>query len=171
MATITAVPSFASRRGNRMFVPRSAPLPPNCIKCGAPANTPWRKKFYWHHPALYLMILFPGLLIYAVVALIVRKQMELNVPLCETHHADRKRYMLLGSLMLIGFLPAGLLLGIVFSEALGWVTGSVMCVIGLIFFVMTGLGFAPTRIGEHGAVFKGAGLAFLNLLPEDHTNA
>ena len=166
MASIGLAPVIARKRGKQVVVPRSASLPASCIKCGTPAQIPWRKKFYWHSPWLYIMILFPGLLIYLIVALIVRKQMELNLPLCDTHHADRKRYRLLGALMLIGFLPVGLLLGYNFSTALGWITGSGMFIGGIVFWHLSQLGLAPIKIDETEGIFRGAGEAFLNLLPE-----
>lgn len=166
MASSALAPAFATRRGKEMVVPRSASLPANCLKCGNPASVPWRKKFYWHSPWLYIMILFPGILIYAIVALFVRKQMELNLPLCEVHHADRKRYRLIGWLMLIGFLPFGLLLGFYVSEALGWATGVGMFLAGLVFLIVSNLGIAPTKIDDSGGVFRGASPAFLKFLPE-----
>jgi hypothetical protein len=46
------------------------------------------KTFRWHHPALYLVIL-AGVLIYAIVALIVRKSIKVSVPLC-AQHAKRR---------------------------------------------------------------------------------
>ena len=136
-----------------------------CVKCGEPATTPWRKKFYWHTPALALLILL-NVLIYAIVAVIVRKQMELNVPLCETHHANRKRYKLIGTLMLVLCVPAGLALGTYVSEAMGWITGSLMFLVSIVFFVMSGLGFGPKKIDEAGGIFRGACAKFLDQLPE-----
>jgi hypothetical protein len=166
MASFALAPTVATRRGKELLVPRSASLPPVCMKCGTPANTPWRRKFYWHSPWLYIMILFPGLLIYVIVALIVRKQMELNLPICETHHADRKRYKLLGAIMLIGFIPVSVILGIYGSEALGWITCLVMFVAGIVFYQMSMLGLHATKIDDLGGSFRGACDTFLNQLPE-----
>jgi hypothetical protein len=166
MASTTLAPAFATRRGKDLIVPRSASLPANCLKCGNPASIPWRKKFYWHPQWLYLMILFPGIIIYAIVALIIRKQMELNLPLCDRHHADRKRYRRLGWLMLAGFLPLGLILGAYISEPLGWVTGVGMFLASMVFLVLSNLRIAPTKIDDAGGVFRGACDTFLNALPE-----
>ncbi len=165
MAYAGAVPALPTRRGKDLNVPRSASLPANCLKCGAPATVPWRRKFYWHAPWLYVLILFPGLLIYAIVALIVRKQMELNLPLCDSHHADRKRYKTMALVMILGCIPAGILLGYA-SEALGWVTGSAMFVAAIVFYALCGLGMRATKIDDNGGTFRGAGPAFLDLLPE-----
>src|SRR5690242_18011661 len=109
MATVAVSSVVATRRGKELLVPRSAALPACCIKCGQPAEKPWRKKFYWHTPWLALLVLL-NLLIYIIVAVIVRKNMELNVPLCDRHHADRKRYNLLSILMIVGFIPVGAIL-------------------------------------------------------------
>jgi FtsH-binding integral membrane protein len=158
-------PVLASRRAKDLFVPRSASLPPRCVKCGAAAATPWRKKFYWHNQALFLLVLL-NVIIYVIVAMIVRKQMELNVPLCDEHHANRKRYKLIATLMLILCIPVGVVLGMYLSEAMGWITGSLMFVVSIVFYAMTGLGFAPKKIDEAGGVFRGACAAFLDQLPE-----
>lgn len=154
----------ASRRGKDLLVPRGSSLPPTCIKCSAAATTPWRKKFYWHPPWVFILVLL-NLLIYAVVAIIIRKKMELNVPLCDRHHADRKRNRLLGILMIAGCVPAGLLFGVYGSGALGWVTGLAMFVASVVFFVLASMGFRPTRIDDAGGVFRGACEDFLSLLP------
>ncbi len=83
-----------ARDGQRLIIAaampgQTIPLPPPCVKCGAPANgKPVDKNFSWHHPALYLLIL-AGVLVYAIVAVIVRKSVRLRVPLC-AQHAQRR---------------------------------------------------------------------------------
>lgn len=158
-------PALATRRGKDLHVPRAASLPASCVKCGATATTPWRKKFYWHHPALLFLVLL-NLLIYAIVAVIVRKNMELNVPLCESHHADRRRYKLIALLMLILCVPIGVVLGAYVSEVMGWVTGVLMFLASIVFYAMAGLGFSPKKIDDAGGIFRGACPAFLDKLPE-----
>lgn len=150
-----------------MVVPRGAALPPNCVKCGRDAAVPWQKKFYWHEPWLYILILFPGLLIYAIVALFIRKKMELNVPLCDAHHSDRKRYNLLGAVMLIGFIPVAIMLATVLKMDAGiaWLVGLGMFIAGVVFFSKATF-LKPTKIDEQGGTFQGADEAFLKLLPE-----
>ncbi len=151
-----------------MVVPRGAALPANCVKCGAPAQRPWRKKFYWHHPAIYFIVLF-NLLIYVIVALIVRKSMELNVPLCETHHGDRKRYNILAAILLLGFIPAGFGVGQFVSngEGIGFLIGAIMFIAGLVFWVLASGYIRPTKIDETHGVFASVGEPFLQLLPPE----
>jgi hypothetical protein len=166
MASPTSALIAASRKGKSLYVPRSASLPPFCLKCGEPATKPWRKKFFWHPPAYFLLILFPGIVIYAIVAMLVRKQMELNLPICDLHLEDRKRYKLLALLFFIAFVPVGLLLGNYFSEALGWVTGAAMMIASFAFYIQSQLGIASKKIDAEGGIFRGACLQFLDRLPE-----
>src|SRR5438105_154087 len=86
-----AGPQAAWREGVTLIVTTQASLPPRCVKCNADVvdGWRWRKSLYWHHPALALMIIFPGLLIYAIVALIVRKKAVVEASLCPVHRANR----------------------------------------------------------------------------------
>src|SRR5258708_33936931 len=98
MASYASAPSapVACCDGDKMIVPQGALLPTNiCIKCGAPANgKPLKKNYYWHSQWIYILILSP--LIYIIVAMIVRKQQLLYLPLCDEHRARRKRIILIG---------------------------------------------------------------------------
>ena len=170
MTSPVSVQLSASRRNDKLFVPRGASLPPRCIKCGVTATRAWRRKFSWHHPAVYLVLIFAflGVIIYAIVAALVRKQIELNVPLCDVHDSDRKRYKALAVVMLLGFVPAGAMMGLA-SERFGWVTGVAMLVVGLVFALKMSLGFIPAKIDEFGGLFKGAGSEFLQFVPQDQS--
>jgi len=77
-------------RENRQFVlAKDTELPDRCVKCNQPANG-WRLKrtLYYHHPAFYLLIII-NLLIYAVVAICVRKRATIHVGLCPRHRSAR----------------------------------------------------------------------------------
>ena len=158
----------ACRRGKHMVVPRGAALPANCVKCGATAKRPWRKKFYWHPPAYYLIVLI-NLLIYAVVAIIVRKSIELNIPLCEAHHGDRKRYNILAAILLLGTIPAGLAVGNLSSldPGIGWLVAVIMFIAGLVFWSIANGYVRPSKIDETHGEFVGVGEPFLQLLPPE----
>jgi hypothetical protein len=161
-------PAVAQRDGKKLYLPRFTTLPPNCVKCGQPAQKPFRKKFFWHTPWLYLMVIFPGLLIYAIVALIVRKNIELDVPVCDFHHAERKRNKLIGSLLLLGAIPIGVVMNMVFNIDAGfaWLVGVVSFFAGAIFFSMSNSVMAPKLIDETHAEFGGVSPEFLKLLPD-----
>lgn len=81
------------RSGNLLVVPDGMDLSGRCFKCGEPSVKTYRRKLYWHHPALYVLAIF-ALIIYAIVALIVRKSCTLKVGLCAKH--KRQRNILFG---------------------------------------------------------------------------
>ncbi len=161
-------PAVAQRDGKKLYLPRFTSLPPNCVKCGQPAQKPFRKKFYWHTPWLFLMILFPGLLIYAIVALIVRKNIELDVPVCDFHHGERKRNKMIGTLLLLGAVPIGMVMSMVFNidGAIATLVGVVSFFAGAIFFSVANAVMSPKLIDETHAEFGGVSPEFLKLLPE-----
>ena len=66
------------REGNCLVVARGAAFPRRCVKCNEPSEEPHKlRKVYWHHPAVYLLLLGYAIL-YIIVALIVRRTMEVN---------------------------------------------------------------------------------------------
>ena len=105
------------RDGDTLVMLKTARLPDRCIKCGLPTNgSHLKKKLAWHHPALVLLVL-AGVLIYLIVALIVRKTAVVEISLCEDH-IRKHRIAVIGTWLTF-------LLGIVFmvlaisAESLG----------------------------------------------------
>lgn len=169
MSAIASAPgAVAQRYGKKLYLPRFASLPPNCVKCGQAAKKPYRKKFYWHAPWLYILIVFPGLLIYAIVALIVRKSIELDVPLCDYHHGSIRQKRLIGAILLLGCIPGGMVMNMAlgFSEGTAWLAGVVAFIAGLVFFSVAGSVMAPKKIDDAHAEFGGVAAEFLQFLPE-----
>lgn len=84
------------RRGSILAFHKSATLPDRCIRCNDPAHgIRVNKTLSWHHPALYLLI-FAGLLIYAIVAMVVRKSARVSVGFCTLHKQERTRMLAAG---------------------------------------------------------------------------
>jgi hypothetical protein len=170
------VPSFApqsiTRQGSRLIIPapargQAAMLPPLCVKCGAPANgKPVMKTFYWHHPALYLIIL-AGVLIYVIVAMIVRKSMKVSVPVC-AHHAQRRStaVMLAWVLPLIGLVDVFVLPSFNVDGGLVALITMVLIFTGIIIWAVVGLPIRPKRIDQYSGEFSGFCEAFLQQFPE-----
>lgn len=71
-------------------------LPASCIRCGQPAQSRIKAKLYWHSPWAYLTILV-NIIVYAIVAMIVRKNITVEVPLCEVHRKQRTRFQWLAA--------------------------------------------------------------------------
>jgi hypothetical protein len=73
MDTPPRLPSPIRVSGSSVIVPKTFEFPQVCLFTGATENlVKVRKQLAWHHPAVFLAIL-PGLLIYVILALILRK--------------------------------------------------------------------------------------------------
>jgi hypothetical protein len=68
--------------------------------------------------------------------------------------------------MLIGSIPAGMVLGIYGSDVLGWVTGICMFLAGVVFHQLSTLGLRANKIDDFEGSFRGACDTFLSKLPE-----
>lgn len=152
------------RDGAMLVVRAECKLPQRCIKCNAPAAAPIKhRRYYWHNPAWYLLILL-NLLIYLLVAVAVRKNTRVSAGLCERH--VRRRRIGLG--VAWGGVFAGL--GLMFYGAgieQGWLIG--VGVIALLGTLIGGVAMArilvPSHIGPVYTRFKGCGSEFLATLP------
>ena len=89
------------REGNQLVVGHNAVLPPFCVKSNQPAEVSIKRKFFWHHPAVYFAILAHPI-IYVILALVLRKQMLVMVPLSAAEAAKRKsRLWIVRSMMVL----------------------------------------------------------------------
>lgn len=154
------------RDGKVLVAPRTADLPPRCVKCGQPAETMKKRTFFWHHPALYLLLLC-YMILYLIVALIVRKRATLTVGLCSKHAAKRRNGILLGW--------GGALAGIVLAILGGGQDSCGVMIAGAVLFlgtIIAGMFMARIMYAQHMdsvyARMKGCGEGFLSTLPEFH---
>lgn len=93
----------AWRKGRQAVIPVGRDMPCRCIKCNAPVSgVVKQRKVYWHHPGVYGLILI-NIILYAIVALIVRKAVKIRPALCELHATKRRN----GILLCWGLLFAG----------------------------------------------------------------
>lgn len=77
------------RLGDLLVMAKGASLPDRCVRCNGPVDVRLRRKLSWHRPWIFLTILI-SVLVYLIIALIVRKKAELEVPLCAEHERQRK---------------------------------------------------------------------------------
>jgi hypothetical protein len=151
------------RDGAVLVLRKSAALPDRCVRCNAAANgSGFKKTFYWHHPALYLLIL-PGLLIYAIVALAVRKKATVFVGLCPDHHRQR-RWSIAGSAVLAVLGVVFLFVAIENGAFFGW-SGLAMVLAGAVWGSVGSRALAVKRIDDQFARFGGACSAYLAQFP------
>jgi predicted RNA-binding Zn-ribbon protein involved in translation (DUF1610 family) len=70
----------AWRDGKLLVTPKLAVLPNRCLKTNEPATTKLYQKFSWHPAWIYVLVGCGGL-VYVIVALLIREQGELELPL------------------------------------------------------------------------------------------
>ncbi|MDB5888568.1 MAG: hypothetical protein JWM03_1440 [Rhodocyclales bacterium] len=157
--------NVAWRSGKVLILRRDGALPHRCIKCNLPARQPIKTfKLYWHHPAWYLLVLL-NIIFYAIVAMVVRKRVEIQIGLCQHHF---RRYRLgrwigwggsLGMLTIAMIGAANNATGILVLGCLG-------VLVSLIFGIVLSRVAHPTRIDSEYIRIKGSGREFLSTLPE-----
>ena len=144
-----------------------AVLPPFCVKCDQPARAErWRKTYLWHEPWLYVTML-AGLIIYFIIAMCVRKQFVLAVPLCEEHYRKPRRLRwiaLIVFLATLGFAIAGIVSQKDAFMAFGCVAASLGTIAALVMLIVADRTLLPKRITDESAQFSGACEAFLSRL-------
>lgn len=179
--TNTAAPAFRDmqpqpdwtvfREGSVLAFYQNVPFPCHCIKCAAPATRTVRTKLQWHNPWMYLLIVFPGLLIYAIAATIVSERAVVDVPLCERHHTLRFR-SLAAAWALFAFSLIFPLVALNYSradDALGAGVCAIPCVgifAALLVAIVGGRLLTPTYIDKQVVRVRGAGNAFLARCPD-----
>jgi hypothetical protein len=146
-----------------LYISVGSELPLRCVKCNGQVNQPPKQKtFYWHASGWYLLILF-NLILYAIVALFIRKKIRLSPGLCDLHK-KRRSTLLLSSLSLFS------LLFIIGVATFGEDTSSISAISFLGAFVAVVIAMIssriiyPIEINERGARFKGCGKEFLQSL-------
>jgi len=152
------------RNDSTLVMTKEALLPNRCIKCNAPADELLKRKLTWHHPALYLLV-FASLLIYAVVAMIVRKTATINVGLCEDHLSSRRRNILitwaLGFASVASFVAASLL-----EDGTFLLLGITLLLACAIYGIMTLRVVVPSKIDNYFVWLKGIDANYLQQFPE-----
>ena len=166
-----AVPSIV-RQGSRLIFPAPAPgqaveLPPICIRCGAPSNgKPLKKTLYWHHPAIYFVLLISPL-IYLIVAAIVRKSMKVNVPLCLEHAKRRSIAVTLAWVLpLIGLADAIILPQFNVDGGIVALLTTALVLAGLVIWAVVASPIRPKLINQSHGEFSNFCEVFLRQFPE-----
>jgi hypothetical protein len=157
------------RHGKQLVALVNTPLLDRCVKCNAPSEgNRLKRNFYWHHPALYFLVIFPGLLIYAIVAIIVRKRSKTEVGLCSVHRKRRAIWILsCWAAFFAGV--AGVIVGanaLSGNAAAAVITSSIVVMLAsIITGVVMARTVAPTRITRTHVFLKGVHPDYLETLP------
>jgi hypothetical protein len=152
------------RKNSVLIMTRHALLPDRCIKCNEPADRKLKRNLSWHHPALYLVI-FAGVLFYAILAMILRKTATVELGLCENHSALRKRDLLIT--WTLGLLSVGsFFLAIQFEDLTFAGIGGLLILATAVYGIVRVRVVTPTKIDENLIWLKGFNHDYLADLPE-----
>jgi hypothetical protein len=163
-ASLPAKNHTAWREGKKVVAHSETALPARCFKCNQAVTTaPLKRKLLWH-PLGYYLFIFLNVIVYVVVAIIVRKKGTLDIYLCD-RHLRRRRNFIIGSWsgVVLGLfaLFGGIIFNLVWPIALG--------VLVIIAAAITGLAggrlASPTRIKGDKIWLSGSGKEFLASLP------
>ncbi|HZU36874.1 MAG TPA: hypothetical protein VFA18_13225 [Gemmataceae bacterium] len=92
-------------------------LPPVCIRCGGDAAVYKQRLFSWH-PSWVWVLIFVGLLPWAIVAMALTKRMRVYAPFCELHRnhwRDRALYVF-GGLAVVALIGFGLVAALIMES-------------------------------------------------------
>ena len=157
-------PAGMWRDGTTLVLARTAVLPRRCVKCGKATSLSLRRQLYWHHPAIALLI-FAGVLTYVIVALIVRKRFDLDVPICEQHRFRRQLLMGLGFATLVPAIGAGVF-GVLRQSGLAFAIAGLCLLLGLVLSAVAGGSLiSPRKIDDSFAWLRGVHRDLLTGLP------
>ena len=151
------------RDGKTLVMSRDAQLPDRCVKCNAFTNGRLKRKFSWHHPALYLLLLVAWL-VYLIVAMIVRKRATVEVGLCEEHRVQRRTYIWITWLLVLGGI-AGFVLAIVANDGTPALIGFLLLLSAIIFGIVATRVTYPSKIDDRFVWLKGINADYLSHFP------
>jgi hypothetical protein len=160
-------PHGAARAGKLLLVRPDAELPDYCVKCNKPADGFIRmKEFRWHSPWLYFLIL-PGLLIYAVVALMVSRKIKIYIPFCADHRRRRRNLIITAWLLLAAGIGSFFATAATKNHDPFIIAGILLLLASLIVGVMAAQTLSIMNIDKEGnGTFKGCCGPFLDNLKE-----
>ncbi len=151
-------------KGVMVMIP-GAEIPQRCVKCNEAADEPTKTRtVYWYSSWLYLLLLL-NILIFAIVALIVRKKAVVSAGLCSVHK-ERRRNVITGAWIGV---CAGLLLiyaGVSTSSGLESAIGVLVILSSIVVGIAMGRIVYPVRIDDAYVRLKGCGEPFLETLPD-----
>ena len=106
-------------------------------------------------------------MLYLILALVISKKATINVGLCETHAAARKRNILITwILVLLSF--ASFYLAVATDEMSLLFVGLALFFGGVIYGIIKARVVAPQKIDDHYVWLAGVNAKYLDLFPEWH---
>ena len=154
------------RDKSTLVMTKQAFLPNRCVKCNEPTGERLKRKLTWHHPAIYLSILV-SILVYAVLAMVLRKTATVDIGFCEDHRDVRRRNLAITwALGILGFLCFPLA-GILEDPTPAGI-GGLLLLVCAIYGITTLRVVIPSKIDEHFVWIKGISPEYLQEFPQWH---
>jgi len=158
------------RQGPLLVMHKNAPLPARCVKSNVPTARTLKRKLTWHHPAVFVALLF-NLLVYIILAVILSKRATIYIGLSEEWFAKRRRAILIGwgaVLASVGMFVAGIAM-VDRNDGTGGLLifgAFVLFIAGAIYGLIAARMVTPTRITDEYVWLKGVHRDFLAALPD-----
>ncbi len=157
------------RDGKLLVMDKRAALPPRCVKSNVPTRRTLKRSLSWHHPAIFLSILL-GLLIYVILALVLRKTATIYIGLSDEWFAKRRMAIFVSWMIVlsgIGTLVATLALNDRSNNLIYLAPVAIlMMFIGAIYGLTGARMVSPKKITDTHIWLKGVHPDFLATLPE-----
>ncbi|MBI3863711.1 MAG: hypothetical protein HY290_17615 [Planctomycetia bacterium] len=157
------------RNGSQLVMTKDAMLPAICVQTNQPATERLRRKLYWHHPLIYLLVFLGpiGVLLLIIISLIVRQAADIQIGLSHARIV-RRRWVIA-----LGWTGSVLGIGMSFSSgAANYQHASYLLLGGMALLLgsmITGIILArivtPTRITTRYVWLKGVHPGYLAALP------
>ncbi|HET6879376.1 MAG TPA: hypothetical protein VFI31_04450 [Pirellulales bacterium] len=156
------------RDGKQLVMWKGATLPDRCVRCNAPAHGRRLKRtLSWHHPLIFLVIL-AGVLVYVIVALVVRKTAVVSIGMCDRHYRRRLQSMLAWWLITFGcgaLLWYGISVGELGNGGWAIALAIIIFLANLFFAVAITLPVSPAKIDDNYVWLKKICPAYLAEFP------
>ncbi|MDR3635436.1 MAG: hypothetical protein P4L84_16645 [Isosphaeraceae bacterium] len=152
--------------GNLLVLTKNFDLPDRCLKCNQPTDG-WRLKrnLSWHPPVWYALLLI-NVLLYIMVAMVVRKTGRIAVPLCPAHRRRRRWAIVVGwltALCGLGLIVAAA--GMTEHQEFPLIGGTVLLLFGIIYGVLRSQVAVPKKIDKRLIWLRKVDPAFLAEFP------
>jgi hypothetical protein len=148
-----------------VVLPRGGELPYACVKCGEPPTTFLRRNLTWYPPIAYLGLVV-GILPFGIIAVLLQKRATVMMPMCSRHLHRRKRSMLIAWVAGI----AGVIIAVAgplsINGAAYILAGVLVALASLSLGISVASPLRPKKIDPECSYLNGAGLGFLNQLPD-----
>lgn len=156
------------RDGNTLVMKKDAVLPDRCVKSNLPAETHLPRDLSWHSSWLFLLVLL-NILIYVIVALIVRKTAKIEIGLTDLWAKKRRNAILIAWLLVLaglGTIVGGFATLQGDAPLITLLGGIVVMILGAVWGIVRARLVTVTKIDDEYIWLKGVCPEYLDELPE-----